>query len=70
MTVKAQGGFWKRQRRFDPRSGTVMMEYLIILAVVVGGAAIVFAPQPGNLLYESIRSAYRRWIVLIGLPIL
>jgi hypothetical protein len=72
MTVKAQGGGFgeRRRRRLDRRSGTVMMEYLIILAVVVLGAVTIFRPRPGNPVYEDMRMAYRRWIVLLGLPVL
>ena len=56
--------------RSSRKSGSAVLEYLIVLATLTSFAVATFLPYPGNPFYTVVQDIYRRAYVVIGLPML
>ena len=61
------------RRLHNDRDGEAMIEYVLITAIITVGIVTIFAPSPDGGafgFYDTLRSIYRRELVIISVPLL
>ena len=72
MTMKKElrTAISRQSLKHSSKSGSMVVEYAMIMAIIVCGVAAIFAPRRDSPVYDAIRDAHRRALVFIGVPLL